>query len=91
MTVSVRIPPPLRRFAGGAEEVRASGGTVGQVVDDLDRQFPGFKDKLCTQEGRVQRFVNLYVNGDDIRFLKSLDTEVGEGDVILLVPAIAGG
>ena len=90
MTVSVRIPPPLRSFTAGAEEVRASGSTVGQVVDDLERQFPGFKAKLCSPEGRVQRFVNFYVNGDDISCLRSLDTELEEGDVLLILPAIAG-
>jgi molybdopterin synthase sulfur carrier subunit len=91
MMVSVRIPTPLRRFTAGAEEVGASGSTVGQVVDDLERQFPGFKEKLCDEGGRARRFVNLYVNGDDIRFLKNLDTEVKDGDVILVIPAIAGG
>lgn len=91
MKVTVRIPTALRRFAGGAEEVAATGKTVGEVVDDLDRQFPGFKEKICDSHGRVQRFVNLYVNGDDIRFLGNLDTEVNDGDVVMVVPAIAGG
>jgi sulfur-carrier protein len=91
MAVSVRIPTALRRFTAGAEEVVASGNTVGQIVNDLERQFPGFKTTLCDEAGRTRRYVNLYVNGDDIRFLKSLDTEVKEGDVILVIPAIAGG
>jgi sulfur-carrier protein len=91
MAISVRIPTPLRRFTSGAEEVLASGNTVGQIVEDLERQFPGFKTKLCDDGGRTRRYVNLYLNGDDIRFLKNLDTEVKEGDVILVIPAIAGG
>ena len=68
MPVTVRIPTPLRRFTGGAEEVNAAGGTVGAVVDDLERQFGGIKERLCDEEGRVRRFVNLYLNGDDILF-----------------------
>jgi len=91
MSVQVRIPTPLRRFTGGAEEVAAAGSTVGLVVDDLERQFPGIKERLCDEQGRVRRFVNLYVNGDDIRFLNSLDTSVKEGDELSIVPAIAGG
>ena len=91
MSVQVRIPTPLRRFTGGAEEVAAAGSTGGLVVDDLERQFPGIKERLCDEQGRVRRFVNLYVNGDDIRFLNSLDTSVKEGDELSIVPAIAGG
>lgn len=91
MSVQVRIPTPLRRFTGGAEEVRAAGATVGHVVDDLERQFPGIKERLCDEEGRVRRFVNVFINGDDIRFLNNLETAVKEGDEISIVPAIAGG
>lgn len=91
MSVRVRIPTPLRRFTSGAEEVRCQGTTVGQIVDDLERQSPGIKEKLCDEEGRVRRFVNLYLNGDDIRFLSNLDTAVKEDDELSIVPAIAGG
>lgn len=91
MSVRVRIPTPLRRFTGGAEEVTGNGGTVGDVVSDLERQFPGIREKLCDEEGRVRRFVNLYVNGDDIRFLNNLETAVKDRDEISIVPAIAGG
>jgi len=91
MSVRVRIPTPLRRFTGNAEEVGVSGGTVGAVVDDLERKFPGLKERLCDEQGRVRRFVNIYINGDDIRFLNSLETEVKDGDEISVVPAIAGG
>ena len=87
----VRIPTPLRRFTGGAEEVGAAGATVGAVVDDLERQFPGIKERLCDDEGRVRRFVNIYLNGDDIRFLSNLETAVKDGDELSIVPAIAGG
>lgn len=91
MTVQVRIPTPLRRFTAGAEEVGANGDTVGIVVDNLEDQFPGIKERLCDEEGRVRRFVNIYVNGDDIRFLTNLETAVKEGDELSIVPAIAGG
>jgi molybdopterin synthase sulfur carrier subunit len=91
MSIQVRIPTPLRRFTGGAEEVGVNGATVGQVVDDLERQFAGIKEKLCDGDGRVRRFVNIYLNGDDIRFLNNLETDVKDGDELSIVPAIAGG
>jgi molybdopterin synthase sulfur carrier subunit len=91
MSIQVRIPTPLRRFTGGAEEVGVSGTTVGHVVDDLERQFPGIKERLCDGDGRVRRFVNIYLNGDDIRFLNNLETDVKDGDELSIVPAIAGG
>ena len=91
MSVRVRIPTPLRRFTGGAEEVGAAGSTVGHVVDDLERQFSGIKEKLCDEQGQVRRFVNLYLNGDDIRFLQNLETAVKDNDELSIVPAIAGG
>jgi sulfur-carrier protein len=87
----VRIPTPLRKFTGGADEVAASGSTIGQVVADMDGRFPGIQERLCEADGRVRRFVNIYVNGDDIRFLANLDTAVKETDEVSIVPAIAGG
>ena len=87
----VRIPTPLRKFTGGADEVAASGSTVGQVVADMDGRFPGIRERLCEADGRVRRFVNIYVNGDDIRFLANLDTAVKDNDEVSIVPAIAGG
>ena len=91
MSVRVRIPTPLRKFTAGAEEVGVAGETMAHVLDDLERKFPGVKERLCDEEGRVRRFVNIYVNGDDIRFLNSLATPVKDGDEIAIVPAIAGG
>ena len=91
MSVKVRIPTPLRRFTGGSEEVSVDGTTIGTVVDNLETRYPGIKERLCDDQGRVRRFVNLYVNGDDIRFLNSLDTSVKDGDEVSIVPAIAGG
>ncbi len=91
MSVRVRIPTPLRRFTAGAEEVGVAGSTIANIVDDLERKFPGMKERLCDDQGRVRRFVNIYVNGDDIRFLNSLETAVKDGDEVSIVPAIAGG
>jgi molybdopterin synthase sulfur carrier subunit len=91
MSVQVRVPTPLRRFTGGAEEVTANGTTVAALVDDLESHHPGMKERICDEEGKVRRFVNIFVNGDDIRFLNNLDTPVKDGDEVSIVPAIAGG
>jgi molybdopterin synthase sulfur carrier subunit len=91
MSVQVRIPTPLRRFTGGAETVSAVGDTVGAVVDDLERKHPGIKERICDEEGKVRRFVNIFINGDDIRFLENFSTRVKDGDEVSIVPAIAGG
>jgi molybdopterin synthase sulfur carrier subunit len=89
--VSVRVPTPLRKFTNGQDEVSAQGNTVRALVDDLDKHFPGIKERICDEAGKVRRFVNVYVNGDDIRFLQNLETSLKEGDSISIVPAIAGG
>ena len=91
MSAQVRIPTPLRRYTGGADAVSVEGVTVGAVVDDMERNHPGIKERLCDEAGQVRRFVNIFVNGDDIRSLNDLDTPVGEGDEVAIVPAIAGG
>jgi molybdopterin synthase sulfur carrier subunit len=91
MSARVRIPTPLRRFTDGAEEISAGGATVAAIVDDLDHNHPGLKERLCDEAGKVRRFVNIFVNGDDIRFLNNLETTVKDGDEVSIVPAIAGG
>ena len=91
MPVTIKVPTPLRKFTAGAEAVQGSGATVGSLVDDLERKFPGIRERICDEQGRVRRFVNLYLNGDDIRFLQQLETKVKDGDEISIVPAIAGG
>jgi molybdopterin synthase sulfur carrier subunit len=91
MPIQVRIPTPLRKFTGGAESVPASGNTIGAVIQDLESRHPGLKERLCDDSGKVRRFVNLYVNGDDIRFMSNLETPIKDGDEISIVPAIAGG
>jgi len=91
MMVRVRVPTPLRKFTNGADEVNAQGNNVRSLVEDLDQKFPGIKERICDESGKIRRFVNVYVNGDDIRFLQNLETSLKEGDNISIVPAIAGG
>jgi molybdopterin synthase sulfur carrier subunit len=91
MPIQVRIPTPLRKFTGGAESVTAAGATVAAIVQDVEGRHPGLKERICDDAGKVRRFVNVYVNGEDIRFLASLETPVKDGDEISIVPAIAGG
>jgi len=91
MSVRVRVPTPLRKFTQGADEVNAQGSSIKALVDDLEKNYPGIKERICDDNGNVRRFVNVYVNGDDIRFLQNLETALKEGDNISIVPAIAGG
>ena len=88
---TVRIPTPLRKLTQGLEEVSAQGGTVGALIADLEKQYPGLKERLCDDKGALRRFVNVFANDEDIRFLQNLDTPVKDGDEISIVPAIAGG
>lgn len=91
MSIQVRVPTPLRKFTNGADSVSAEGGTMKALLDQLDKQHPGIKERICDEDGRVRRFVNIYVNGDDIRFLQNLDSPLKDGDEVSIVPAIAGG
>lgn len=91
MSVQVRIPTPLRKFTGGRDTVEAEGSSIGAVLADLDAKHPGLRERICEADGSIRRFVNLYINGDDIRFLESLESPVKDGDEISIVPAIAGG
>ena len=91
MSIQIRVPTPLRKFTNGAESVTAEGATVGALLDQLDQQHPGIRERICDDDGKVRRFVNIYVNGDDIRFLQNLDSPLKDGDEVSIVPAIAGG
>jgi sulfur-carrier protein len=88
---SVRIPTPLRKLTNGQEEVKASGGSVAAVIADLDQKYPGLRERICDDQGKVRRFVNIFKNEEDIRFLQNLDTPVADTDELSIVPAIAGG
>jgi molybdopterin synthase sulfur carrier subunit len=91
MSVKVRIPSPLRTYTNGADIIQADGATIAQVLDDLKRQASGIESRLFKAPQQLNRFVNIYLNDEDIRFLKNLDTPVKEGDEVSIVPAIAGG
>ena len=91
MPVKVRVPTPLRRFTGGNDEVSANGNSVKAVIQDLEKNHPGIGERLLDDKGELRRFVNVYLNGDDIRFLSQLESKVKDGDDISIVPAIAGG
>ncbi len=91
MPVDVRLPTVLRQHAGGMASVKANGGTVGEVFGDLARQFPGLAGQVVTDEGTLHKFVNVYVNDDDVRYLDKLDTKVSDDDVVSILPAVAGG
>jgi MoaD family protein len=88
---TVRIPTPLRKLTQGAEEVTASGANVGELIADLERRYPGLKERICEESGALRRFVNVFVRDEDIRFLQNLETPVKDSDEVSIVPAIAGG
>jgi sulfur-carrier protein len=88
---TVRIPTPLRKITNGKEEVAAAGHTIGELIADLEKSYPGMRERLCDDKGQLRRFVNIFANDEDIRFLKNLDTPVKDTDEISIVPAIAGG
>lgn len=90
MAIKVRIPTPLQRLTQGKEEVDGKAGTVMELVADLEKRFPGISERI-SEGGKIRRFVNIYVNEEDIRFLKGEDTAVKDGDEVSIVPAIAGG
>jgi len=91
MEVRVRIPTPLKKLAGEQDIVLANGSTVGEVIQWLTETYPGLKERLRDEQGEVRRFINIYVNDEDIRFIQNLETPVREGDQISIIPAIAGG
>ena len=88
---TIRIPTPLRKLTNEQEVVQASGADIETIINDLEKSFPGLKDRICDEAGNVRRFVNIFVNDEDIRFLEDKATPVKETDEISIVPAIAGG
>jgi MoaD family protein len=88
---TVRIPTPLRKLTQGKEEVSATGATIAELIADLEKNYPGIKERICDADGGVRRFVNIFVREEDIRFLQNLETPVRDGDEVSIVPAIAGG
>ena len=88
---TVRIPSPLRKYTNSQSKVQANGSTINEVIEDLETQYPGVKSRLCDDSGQIKRYVNVFVNGDEIRTLQGGDTSVGTNDEVSIVPAMAGG
>ncbi len=91
MPVNIRIPTPLRKLTNNDEVVEVQPGTVGSAIQELQARYPGIQERLVDDAGAVRRFVNVYVNEEDIRFLKNQDTPLQDGDEVSIIPAIAGG
>jgi sulfur-carrier protein len=91
MSVSIRIPTPLRKLTQNQELVDGQGDTIREILDNLEKNYPGLKERVCDEQGSVRRFVNIFVNDEDIRFLQDTATVVKSGDEVSIVPAIAGG
>jgi molybdopterin synthase sulfur carrier subunit len=91
MPIKVRIPAPLRKLTQNKTEVNADGANIKELVDNLEKDFPGIRDRICDETGKTRKFINIYVNEEDIRFLKQDDTPLKDGDEVSIIPAIAGG
>ena len=91
MAATVRSPTPLRKLTNEQESVEVESATIGAAVEELEGKFPGIKERLVDEEGEIRRFVNVYVNEEDIRFLENQDTPLKDGDDVSIIPAIAGG
>ena len=91
MAVTVRIPTPLQRLTNGQGEVQCTGQTVTELLNDLEKRHPGVKERICDETGKLRRFVNVFVNEEDIRFLQGDQTAIKDGDDVSIIPAIAGG
>ncbi|GHF36970.1 molybdopterin synthase sulfur carrier subunit [Streptomyces mashuensis] len=91
MAIEVRIPTILRTYTDGQKAVAGSGATIGALFEDLESRHPGIRERLVDDSGELRRFVNVYVNDEDVRFLAGLGTELGDGDNVTILPAVAGG
>jgi molybdopterin synthase sulfur carrier subunit len=88
---TVKIPTPLRRLTNEKDEVLTSAKNVAEMISDLEKQFPGMQERLCDGDGTIRKFVNIYINEEDIRFLNGPETEINDNDTVSIIPAIAGG
>jgi molybdopterin synthase sulfur carrier subunit len=91
MAVKVKIPTPLRGLTGELDTVQSEGATLQELVGHLESNYPGMRERLCDDQGSLRRFVNVYINGEDVRFLSGLESSLSEGDEVSIVPAVAGG
>ncbi|MCD5397546.1 MoaD/ThiS family protein [candidate division NPL-UPA2 bacterium] len=91
MPIKVRIPTPLQKLTGNQAEVESQGKTVHELIDSLEKSYPGLKERIYDEEGKLRRFINIYVNEEDVRFLRKDNTPIKDGDEVSIIPAIAGG
>jgi len=91
MAIPVRIPTPLRKLTLNQEVVEADGATIRELIESLERTYPGLKERICDEQDQIRRFVNVFLNDEDVRFLDESETQVKSGDEVSIVPAIAGG
>lgn len=91
MAVTVRIPTPLQKLTGDQGEVQCEGATIAELLENLEKKHPGIKERICDESGKLRRFVNVFLNEEDIRFLQGEETAVNDGDDVSIIPAIAGG
>lgn len=89
--MQVKIPTVLRKHTNGEAQVEASGSTIGELVEDIAGKFPEFRAKILSDDGQLHRFINVYANDEDVRYLDGLETKVSDGDVVSILPAVAGG
>jgi molybdopterin synthase sulfur carrier subunit len=91
MPITVRIPTPLQKLTQNKAEIKAEGNNIKELIEDLEKNFPGIKERMCDETGKIRRFINIYVNEEDIRFLQKDKTLLKDGDEVSIIPAIAGG
>ena len=91
MGIKVRIPGPLRKLTNELDQVEITAGNIGELIDLLEKEYKGMKERLCDEDGELRYFVNIYLNGEDIRFIEGMNTPTESGDEISIVPAVAGG
>ncbi|OGW50308.1 MAG: molybdopterin synthase sulfur carrier subunit [Nitrospirae bacterium RBG_19FT_COMBO_42_15] len=91
MPVKVKIPTPLRKLTGNSGEVEVEGKNIGEMIENLEKSYPGLKERLYDEAGAIRRFVNVYINEEDIRFMQGKDSSLKDGDEVSIIPAIAGG
>ena len=91
MAITVRVPAPLQKLTQNQAEIEASATNIKELIEDLEKNFPGIKERICDETGKVRRFINIYVNEEDVRFLQRDETPLKDGDEVSIIPAIAGG
>jgi len=91
MQATLKVPTPLQKLTKNQAEVKVSGANIRELIEDLEKRFPGIKERICDETGKIRRFINIYVNEEDVRFLQQEETPLKDGDEISIIPAIAGG